>query len=98
VLTNMPVAIEQHVDWIADCIEHMRAHAKNRIEPTDQAQAAWVEHVAEVAKYRSGRVPVRGAIPGKPRVVMSHGRATDVSRALQVVTKAGYAGFELRDP
>ena len=24
VLTNMPVAIEQHVDWISDCIEYMR--------------------------------------------------------------------------
>ena len=27
VLCNMPVAIEQHVEWITDCIAHMRAHA-----------------------------------------------------------------------
>ena len=25
VLSNMPVAIEQHVEWITDCIGHLRA-------------------------------------------------------------------------
>src|SRR4029079_11473910 len=31
VLCNMPVAIEQHVEWIADCIEYMLEHGWSRI-------------------------------------------------------------------
>ncbi|MFZ2157320.1 MAG: NAD(P)/FAD-dependent oxidoreductase, partial [Bradyrhizobium sp.] len=34
VLTNMPVAIEQHVEWITDCIAHLRASGARTIEPS----------------------------------------------------------------
>ena len=45
VLTNMPVAIEPHVEWVADCIEHMEKTGKKAIEATLKAQEDWVAHV-----------------------------------------------------
>jgi cation diffusion facilitator CzcD-associated flavoprotein CzcO len=102
VLVNMPVAIEHHVDWIADCIRHMREHGKTRIEATEAAQDAWVEHVAEVAKAslfgRANSWYVGANIPGKPRVVMPYTGGQPLYRErCEAVVKADYAGFELRD-
>ena len=45
VLTNMPVAIEQHVEWVTECIDAMRKEGKTTIEATPEAQDAWVAHV-----------------------------------------------------
>jgi cation diffusion facilitator CzcD-associated flavoprotein CzcO len=102
VLVNMPVAIEHHVDWIADCIQHLREHGKTRIEATEAAQDAWVEHVAAVASAtlfgRANSWYVGANIPGKPRVVMPYTGGQPLYRErCEAVTKAGYAGFELRD-
>ena len=76
VLMNMPVAIEYHVDWIADCKDYVHEDGWNRIEATEAAQDEWVEHVAEVGQHSlfgQGELLVRGAnIPGKPRVVMPY--------------------------
>ena len=49
VLCNMPVAIEQHADWITDCIEHMREKGVERIEAQAEAVDKWVAEVNEVA-------------------------------------------------
>jgi len=48
VLSNIPVLIEQHVEWIADCILHMRKTGKSVIEATPAAQEGWVAHVNEI--------------------------------------------------
>ena len=48
VLSNMIVSIEQHVDWIADCVAYLRERGLATIEATAEAQDAWVEHVNEV--------------------------------------------------
>ena len=48
VLSNMPVSIEQHVEWITECIAYMRRNKLATIEATAQAQDAWVAHVTEV--------------------------------------------------
>ena len=87
VLMNMPVAIEYHVDWIADCIEYMREHGWSRVEATEEAQDAWVEHVAEVGQplaLRAGELLVRGRehprkAPGGDAV---RGRTAQLPRAL----------------
>ncbi|MCZ6683373.1 MAG: hypothetical protein O7B26_09315, partial [Planctomycetota bacterium] len=72
VLSNMLVSIEQHVDWVADCIDHMRGHGFGRIEPTVEAEDGWVEHVVEVGDStlypRANSWYVGANIPGKPRV------------------------------
>jgi cation diffusion facilitator CzcD-associated flavoprotein CzcO len=99
VLVNMPVAIEQHVDWIAACIEHMREQGKTRVEATEEAEAAWVEHVAEVAELtlfgKANSWYVGANIPGKPRVVMPYAGGQPLYRErCQAVAKSGYEGFE----
>ncbi|WNC17534.1 NAD(P)/FAD-dependent oxidoreductase [Brevibacillus brevis] len=49
VLSNMPVSIEQHVEWIGDCIEYLREHGLDRIEAKEEAEEAWSRHCWEVA-------------------------------------------------
>jgi cation diffusion facilitator CzcD-associated flavoprotein CzcO len=99
VLVNMPVAIEHHVDWIAACIQHMREHGLTRVEATERAQDAWVEHVAEVARAsllgQANSWYVGANIPGKPRVVMPYTGGQPLYRErCQAVMDAGYEGFE----
>ena len=101
VLMNMPVAIEYHVEWIADCLEYMRERGLTRIEATEEAQDAWVEHVAEVSQlslFRKANSWYVGAnIPGKPRVVAPYTGGQPLYRErCEAVVKAGYAGFDLR--
>jgi cation diffusion facilitator CzcD-associated flavoprotein CzcO len=48
-LTNMIPHIEENVKWIIKCIEHLKIHNIDSIEPTVDAQNAWVDHVDMVA-------------------------------------------------
>jgi cyclohexanone monooxygenase len=76
VLCNMAVAIEQHVDWISDCIRWMGDRQARAIEATEAAQDDWVAHVNEVADttiYPFANSWYLGAnVPGKPRVFMPY--------------------------
>jgi cation diffusion facilitator CzcD-associated flavoprotein CzcO len=100
VLTNMLPSIEQHVDWIADCLEHLRERELARIDATPEAEEAWAAHVNEVAgtNLRSSCSSwyVGANVPGKPRVFMPYigGFPTYVQRCEGIVA-AGYAGFRL---
>ncbi|MEO4052958.1 NAD(P)/FAD-dependent oxidoreductase [Solibacillus sp. CAU 1738] len=49
VLTNMPAAIEQHVDWIADCISHMEQQGIQTIEAEKKAELSWGLQCDEIA-------------------------------------------------
>src|SRR3712207_9218738 len=51
VLSNVITSIEQHVEWIADCVAELRERGVTRIEATPEAQDAWMNHVAEVAGF-----------------------------------------------
>ena len=102
VLSNMIVSIEQHVDWIADCLAHLRAHDRHVIEPTVEAQEAWVTHVNDVGHatlYPRAKSWYMGAnVPGKPRVFMPYIGGVGVYREkCDAVAAAGYAGFRLSD-
>ncbi len=99
VLTNMPVAIEQHVEWITDCIHHMRENDFNSVEPTNLAVEKWVKHVND--SVNETLLPLAnhswylGAnIPGKTRVFMPYvgGMAKYRQRCLEVV-ESNYEGF-----
>ena len=97
VLSNMVPSIEQHVEFIADCIAHMRQEGHRTVEPKPSAQDEWVEHVNEVAGetlYPNCNSWYLGAnVPGKPRVFMPYlGFDTYVARCRDVVAK-GYEGF-----
>jgi len=49
VLTNMLPSIEQHVNFISECISHMTEHDFSTIEPDREAEIDWGLHVNEVA-------------------------------------------------
>jgi cation diffusion facilitator CzcD-associated flavoprotein CzcO len=99
VLTNMMVSIEQHVNWIADCISHLRTSGRASIEARLEAQDAWVEHVNAVADrtlYPQCNSWYLGAnVPGKTRVFMPLlGFPPYVEKCKEVVAK-GYEGFDI---
>ncbi|WP_043358474.1 NAD(P)/FAD-dependent oxidoreductase [Belnapia sp. F-4-1] len=100
VLSNMIVSIEQHVDWLSDCLAHMRARGLATIEATPEAQEAWVAHVNEVADrtlYPQAASWYMGAnVPGKPRVFMPYigGVGTYREKCAEIAAK-GYEGFRL---
>jgi cyclohexanone monooxygenase len=100
VLSNMVVSIEQHVDWIADCIAHLDALGLSTIEATEAAEAAWAEHVNAAARrtvFLSCNSWYLGAnIPGKPRMFMplAGGFPQYAERCAQVA-RSGYEGFAL---
>ena len=99
VLANMMVTIEQHVDWVTDCINYMVEHIHACIEASEEAQEAWVAHVNEVADNTLAvtcQSWYLGAnIPGKPRVFMPlPGFPSYVAKCEEVVAN-GYEGFVL---
>ena len=99
VLTNMPVAIEQHVEWITGCIAHLRARGAATIEPSPEAVERWVAHVNEAANAtlmpQAGHSWYLGAnVPGKPRVFMPYAGGMARYRAICAdVAAKGYEGF-----
>jgi cyclohexanone monooxygenase len=100
VKSQMIVSIEQHVDWIADCLEHLRANGFVRIEAEREAEDGWVAHVNEVAEAtlypRANSWYIGANIPGKPRVFMPYVAGVGAyRRKCDEVAAAGYAGFTL---
>jgi len=98
VLSNMIVSIEQHVDWIADCLAYMRGHGLDTMEATQDAEEKWVAHVNEVAHttlYPQANSWYMGAnIPGKPRIFMPYIGGVGVYRQIcNDVAAKGYEGF-----
>jgi cyclohexanone monooxygenase len=100
VLSNMIVSIEQHVDWIAACLDRMRVQGHETIEATAAAQDAWVAHVNEIGHatlYPRANSWYMGAnIPGKPRVFMPYIGGVGAYRQIcDTVAAKGYEGFTL---
>ena len=98
VLTNVIVAIEQHVDWIARCLGHMQSSHVGTAEPTLQAENEWVDHVGEIASktlFASANSWYTGAnIPGKPRVFLPYiGGLGNYTVICEDVVANGYRGL-----
>ena len=98
VKTQMIVAIEQHTDWIADCLTHLRARGLARVEAEVEAEKKWVQHVNDVADstlYPLANSWYVGAnIPGKPRVFMPYvGGFSGYKQKCDEVAVNGYEGF-----
>lgn len=101
VMTNMLVSIEQHVEWISDCITHMEAEHLGSVDADIDAEDAWVEHVNQVASftlYPEGNSWYMGAnVPGKPRVFMPYlGGVGPYRQLCDEVVADGYRGFRFR--
>jgi cyclohexanone monooxygenase len=100
VLSNMIVSIEQHVDWIADCVSYMRDRDLVSIEAKTDAEEKWVAHVNEVASttlYPQANSWYMGAnIPGKPQIFMPYIGGVAVYRQIcNDVAAKGYEGFAM---
>ena len=100
VLSNMPVSIEQHVEWIADCIAHLRANRIATIEPSAASESEWTAHVAAVAN--TSLMPAANSwymgrnIEGKAQVFMPYLGGVGPYRAkCREVAANGYEGFLL---
>jgi cyclohexanone monooxygenase len=93
-------SIEQHVEWIGDCLVHLRESGKKRIDATEEAERRWVEHVNEVAggnlRSTCSSWYVGANIPGKPRVFMPYigGFPAYVGKCEEIVAR-DYEGFAI---
>jgi cyclohexanone monooxygenase len=98
VLASMIQAIEQHVDWMADCMAHMRDIGAATIEAVPHYEDEWVEHVNEVSKVSLRSTCsswyVGANIPGRPRVFMPYigGFPVYVQKCNEVMSN-GFEGF-----
>jgi len=94
----MMMSIEQHVEWIAAAIDHVRAAGATTFEATSEAAATWTTHVNDVGdrtlfKYANSWY-VGANIPGKPRVFMPYAGGHHVYRdECDDVAADGYRGF-----
>jgi cyclohexanone monooxygenase len=96
----MPVSIEQHVEWICDCIEHLRVTTAVSIEATPAAEDGWVDHVAELAELtlfsKASSWYLGANIPGKKRVFLPYvGGVASYRQRCDEVAANRYEGFAI---
>ena len=100
VLSNMLVSIEQHVDWVSDCIGWMNENGKTAIEPSDAAERDWAEHTAHLAGmtlFPQADSWYMGAnVPGKPRMFLAYVGGVGAYRLIcDQIAATGYHGFDV---
>ncbi len=100
ILTNVVVAIEQHVDLIARCLDHMQQQQLSVAQPMMDAEDDWVTHVNQVASKtlftKSNSWYMGANIPGKPRVFLPYiGGLQNYTTICEEVVAAGYRGFRM---
>ncbi|WP_099020631.1 flavin-containing monooxygenase [Mycolicibacterium palauense] len=100
--TNFIAAMEQHVEWIGDCIGYLRAHGHRTIEAQPQAQRDWIEHTTALVEptvlaHPSCNSWYNGAnVPGKKRRYMAYTAGIpEYRRRCDEVAGSGYPGFDL---
>lgn len=102
VLAVMTVAIEQHIEWIDECLGHMEDHELSVIEATAEAQRRWTDRVEEIIQetvfplarnsYYSG-----ANVPGKWRRIPLWAAGQKSYRDIcEEIADNGYEGFEMR--
>jgi cyclohexanone monooxygenase len=101
VLTNMVASVEQHIDWITDCLLDMRARNISTIAADPEAEHDWVARLNRQAGqtlFLKGNSWYLGAnVPGKPRVFMPYvGGLGEYRKICHRVAEAGYTGFSRR--
>jgi cyclohexanone monooxygenase len=98
VFTNMLPTIEQHVDWIAECLGYMKESDYTVIEAEHDAESEWWDHVQDVVsdglKATTNSWYLGANVSGKPRVFMPYfGGFPGYCRKCEEVVAEGYAGF-----
>ena len=100
VLSNMPISIEQHVEWITDCINYMEKNNIVSIEANEEAEKEWSKHCRDIAEetlYTKTDSWYMGAnIEGKARGFLIYlGGVGTYRNICQEVAEKGYEGFDL---
>lgn len=103
VLSNMVVSIEQHVDWIVDCLKHLDATGFGMVEAQQHAEDGWVRHASELAHMtlfpKAASWYMGANVPGKPRVFMPYvGGVGPYRQRCDEIASAGYPGFSFAVP
>jgi cation diffusion facilitator CzcD-associated flavoprotein CzcO len=100
--TNFVAALEQHVEWIGDCIAYLRANGIRTIEATVTAQQDWIDHATSLVAPTVLMHPScnswynGGNVPGKKRMYMGYtGGIPEYRRRCEEIADAGYSGFAL---
>ena len=100
VLTNMIISIEQHVEWISDCIVSLDDRGAETIEAQVEAENSWVDHVnskADRTLFPSCNSWYLGAnVPGKTRVFMPLLGFPGYVRRCEQVVENDYEGFVIK--
>jgi cation diffusion facilitator CzcD-associated flavoprotein CzcO len=100
--TNFVAALEQHVEWIGDCIAYLRSKDYRTIEALPDAQREWIEHTTSLVASTVLVHPTcnswynGGNVPGKKRMYMGYTAGIpEYRRRCDEVAAAGYTGFKL---
>lgn len=98
VLANMATTIEQHVEWIAKCIEYTRREGIVEMEAAGEAEEAWVAHANAVAAstlmLAAASWYMGANVANKARVLLAYaGGFSNYARKCEDVAAKGYEGF-----
>ena len=100
VLSNMMTSIEQHVEWIRDCLHYMEMGGYTEIEAKAFAEESWTGHVEEIAgntlRYTCNSWYVGANIPGKKRIFMPYaGGIPSYREKCDQIAASDYEGFDI---
>jgi cyclohexanone monooxygenase len=100
---NVVLAIEEHVDWIARCLQHMTEHGLRYVEPTADAQSRWTDVVESLvagtirASDSCNSWYLGSNVPGKRRKYMTYvGGQLTYRRHCEDEVASGYANLVFR--
>lgn len=100
--TNFVTALEQHIEWIGDCIAYLKRNGYRTIDALPQAQQEWIEHTTSlvaptVLVHPSCNSWYNGAnVPGKKRMYMGYTAGIpEYRRRCDEIADGGYVGFKL---
>ena len=98
---NFVRAAEPLVEWVSECIAHVRDSGYQRIQPTQDSEDEWTQHVVEggekILRTQANSWFVGANIPGKARFLLTAPDSAPAMRAKRAeVASTGYKGFNLQ--
>ena len=98
VLSNMIVSIEQHVDWITDCMAYMRDRGLDTMEaavtPKTNGSPTSTRSPTPRSIRQANSWYMGANVPGKPRIFMPYiGGVGPYRQICNDVAAKGYEGF-----
>ena len=98
----MVVSIEQHVEWITQCLSDMRKQGMAIIEADPVSEQEWMGHVDEIAHHTvfpKADSWYKGKTSDGREVFMPYvGGVGGYREKCEQIAAAGYEGFRLGEP